>query len=249
MIPCSATPCPEPAAIQIDQSERLWCTDHGREEMYQRACATPSDINEHLPLLRKLAAQCEHVTEFGMRWARGSTIAFLAAQPKTFIAWDIDPISVTHPRVQSLLPIIGETRFEPRCGDTLKISPIEPTDMLFIDTLHTGKQLLAELERHADPKGHDPKAQSPVRKFLAFHDTETFGMVGEDGKPPGLRTAIRQFQRLFAFPLWNNVIDNVPHDFPNNNGLIVLKHVCADGHSPNLVRGRFCDWCSKDVSA
>lgn len=245
MIPCALTPlCKEPAALKIDESERFWCVEHGREEVFARAVATPSDINEHLVLLRKLAQQCEHVTEFGLRWARGSTLAFLAAQPKTFVSWDIDPHAVTSPRVNSLLPLCGDTRFEPRCGDTLKIAPIEQTDMLFIDTLHTGKQLLAELERHVDPKGNDPHAPSPVRKFLAFHDTETFGMVGEDGAPPGLRTAIRQFQRFFAFPLWNNVFDGVAHDFPNNNGLIVLKHVCADGHSPELERKR-CKWCGK----
>ncbi len=246
MIPCATPGCTEPAAVQIDAGERLWCLNHGREAMYEHACSAPSDINEHLPLLRKLASRCEHVTEFGMRWARGSTLAFLAAQPKTFISWDIDPVAVTHPRVHSLLPVVGKTSFQPRCGDTLKIT-IEPTDLLFIDTLHTGKQLLAELERHVDPKPFDKASQSPVRKYLVFHDTETFGLVGEDGGA-GLRTAIRQFQRLFAFPLWNNVFDGQAHDFTNNNGLIVLEHVCANGHSPDLLRGMICRWCGKTVA-
>lgn len=248
MIPCSTGGCKEPAAIQIDQSERLWCIDHGREEMYVNACAVPSDINEHLPVLRQFAEKCEHITEFGMRWARGSTLAFLAAQPKTFISWDIDPVAVTHPRVHSLIPIVGETSFQPRCGDTLKIT-IEPTDMLFIDTLHEGKHLLAELERHVDPKPFEKKVMSPVRKYLAFHDTQTFGMVGENGGP-GLRTAIRQFQRLFAFPLWKVATDKNGRlmDLENNNGLIVLEHVCANGHSPERLRDTYCHWCGKDVT-
>lgn len=241
MIPC--TRCPEPAAIKIDASERLFCVDCGREELYVQACSVPSDINEHLPVLREFASKCDHITEFGMRWARGSTIAFLAAQPKKFVAWDLDAVSVTSPRVHSLMPICGDTVFQPRCGDTLEITT-EPTDMLFIDTLHTGKQLLTELERHCNPQA----PQIPVRKYLAFHDTTTFGVVGEDGGI-GLRTAIRQFQKYYAFPLWQVATDKAGRlmDLENNNGLIVLSHVCADGHSPDLLRDTICRWCGRKV--
>lgn len=176
-----------------------------------------SDINEHLGLLRELANDCEHVTEFGMRWASGSTLAFLAAQPKKLVSWDIDPDFVTGEPVLRLLLALKSSdnrcTFEPRVGNTLE-ALIEPTDLLFIDTLHTFKQLQAELERHCDPK------DSKVRKYLAFHDTTTFGTAGEDGSEPGLRMAIRWFQREFAFPLWKLI-----HDRENNNGLVVLARV------------------------
>lgn len=186
------------------------------EEYYQTCAKTPSDINEHLPLLRELASECEHVTEFGLRWANGSTVAFLAAQPTELISYDIEPRHIVSDNVRTLVANAGRTKFQPRCGDTLKIA-IEPTDLLFIDTYHTGKQLLAELTRHVDPIANN------VRKYLIFHDTKTFGLVGEDGSAPGLRTAIRQFQRLHAFPLWNAVhAKRGLMDFENNNGLIVL---------------------------
>lgn len=243
MIECSAVGpgCTEIASVTFDGLAHF-CETCGRERMFDVAVATPSDINEHMPLLRKLAERCDHVTEFGMRWARGSTVAFLAAQPETLISWDLDPTYITAPRVASLLQLKGDTRFEPRTGDTLKISPIEPTDMLFIDTLHTGEQLLRELERHVDPKN------ASVRKYLAFHDTATFGLAGELPGTAGLRTAIRQFQKFFAFPLWKLMnLDGKLLDLDNNNGLIVLEHVCADGHSPDLLRGEICRWCGKKV--
>lgn len=182
------------------------------DEAY-RAALEPSDINEHIELLRKLASECDHVTEFGMRGGN-STAAFLAAQPDTLISWDINPYAVVSQRTADLLSVAGHTAFQPRVGDTLKIAPIEPTDMLFIDTLHTAKQLKAELERHVDP------ITRPVRKYLVFHDTATFGTVGEDGSEPGLRAAIRYFQRCHSFPLWELIEDR-----QNCNGLVVLRRV------------------------
>lgn len=227
----------KPAAVTTGAGDA--CVECTREGLYQTACVMPSDIHEHLPVLREFAEKCAHVTEFGTRWANGSTVAFLAAQPNTFVAWDLDPLMLASKQIESLVHVAGRTRFQPRVGDTLEIN-IEPTDMLFIDTLHTGRHLLSELERHCDPK--DVK----VRKYLAFHDTATFGVVGEDGKP-GLRTAIRQFQKYFAFPLWALARDNAGRlmDLDNNNGLVVLEHVCSNGHSPEKSRGGFCLWCGR----
>ena len=45
---------------------------------FLRACQTPSDINEHLPMLYYLASQCIGVVEFGVRYG-ASTRAFMAA--------------------------------------------------------------------------------------------------------------------------------------------------------------------------
>lgn len=190
------------------------------EAMFLEARNRASDINEHLDLLRELASECEHVTELGMRGANGSTLAFLAAQPKKFVSWDINPASVLSRQVCDILNHMipdneNRTLWEPRVGDSREIL-IEPTDLLFIDTYHTAQQLKAELERHADP------VTGKVRRYLVFHDTVTFGTKGEDGSEPGLRAAIRWFQRNHAFPLWKLI-----HDRQNNNGLAVLEHVNA----------------------
>lgn len=184
-----------------------------REMMFLEACTGPSDIHEHLPLLKQLASACDHVTEMGMRWGTGSTVAFLAAQPKTLVSWDFDLKAIVSQRVADLNSVRGKTDFQPRVGDTRLITT-EPTDLLFIDTWHTAKQLQAELERHVSP------LEDRVRKYLVFHDTVTFGDKGEDDSVPGLRAVIRWFQREQAFPLWQLVEDR-----KNNNGLVVLSRV------------------------
>jgi hypothetical protein len=48
----------------------------------------PSDINEHLPILKKYASQCSHITEMGVRTGV-STWSFLASNPKKMISYDI----------------------------------------------------------------------------------------------------------------------------------------------------------------
>jgi len=182
------------------------------EALYQQALSEPSDIVEHLSLLRQLASECDHVTEFGMRNGN-STVSLLAAQPRVLISWDVDPWSVISQRTADLTAVAGNTTFQPRVGNTLEIVA-ESTDLLFIDTLHTAAQLKAELVRHADP------TEKKVRRYLVFHDTATFGDVGEDGSVPGLRAAIRWFQRCHSFPQWELIEDR-----KNNNGLVVLRAV------------------------
>jgi len=75
---------------------------------------------------------------------------------------------------------------------------------LFIDTYHSYDQLKRELALHADK----------VRKFIVLHDTEAFGMVGEDGKKLGLIGAIKEF---VDEGIWQIYVELM-----NNNGLTVL---------------------------
>lgn len=179
------------------------------QQTYDILRQTPSDINEHLETLRKYAARCEHVTEIGMRGAV-STTALLAAQPAKLVSWDIDPWAVASANVQALLTIAGRTKFQPRVGDSLEVT-IEPTEFLFIDSLHTYIQLRSELKRHV----------AQVSRYLAFHDVITFGKVGEDGSEPGLRAAIFELQRSrHPFVEWTMVEDR-----ENNNGLVVLQKI------------------------
>lgn len=189
------------------------------EADFAKLCEIPSDINEHLPLLRALASQCEHVTEFGVRYAF-STVALIAAQPKTLVSWDINPLAILSSEVASISNFGGRTEFQPRVGDTLRIH-IEETDMLFIDSFHTGKQIKYELERH----------WAKVKKFLVFHDTVTFGEVGEDGQRPGILDVISWWRRTQVFPLWRPVLN-----LRNNNGLAVLQY------EPDIEKNGLFEW-------
>ena len=163
----------------------------------------PSDINEHLPTLRKYVLECTHVTEFGVRNAV-STVALAAGFPKRMVSYDIRPIPQSIERI-----IIGEVDFTFRLADVLQIE-IDSTDLLFIDTLHTYDQLSAELVKHADK----------VSKYLVFHDTETFGIIGEK-RQRGIMPAIEEF-------LWLNPHWKVDATYHNNNGLMVLKRGSTD---------------------
>lgn len=178
-------------------------TDWTIEELYRLACDTPSDINEHLPLLREYASRSDVVTEFGMRHGV-STIAMLNVCPRPW-PWLTSYDLVASPMVNLLMRI--DQGFSFVRGDTRSVT-IQPTDLLFIDTLHTYAQLSAELRRHA----------AKVRRWIILHDTVTYGTTGEDGGP-GLTPAITE---LVAAGEWR-----FREHRANNNGLTVLERVPA----------------------
>ena len=103
-----------------------------------------------------------------------------------------------------VLHTLTNTRFECRIADVLEIE-IEPTDFLFIDTWHIESQMHIELRRHADK----------VHSVIAFHDTETFGLVGESPGHRGIWYAIDRF--LKEHPEWE-----IREHRANNNGLTVI---------------------------
>lgn len=175
------------------------------ERIYRDVCAAPSDIHEHLPTLRRLAERSRDVVEFGVRTVV-STWAFLAARPPRGVK-SIDIAAHPNVFVADAAARAGGVPWLFVQADTLQLDPI-PCDLLFIDTLHVYRQLRVELARHG------PLA----RRFIAMHDTVTFGAVGEDGTEPGLRLAIEQF--LAAEPDWR-----VLEEHPNNNGLTVLARL------------------------
>lgn len=160
-----------------------------------------SDILEHLDTLKELASECKHhVTEFGFRYGTSFT-ALLMGKPKVAVSYDI---SVPEWADKLIETIKGNTDAKVINGNTLEIT-IKPTELLFIDTLHTYEQLAKELNLHAHL----------VDKYLVFHDTETFGIKSEDGTTPGLMQAIDE---LLLKDQWK-----LEKHYPNNNGLTVLK--------------------------
>ena len=174
------------------------------EQMYQWAANTKSDIWEHIPTLRALASECKHVTEFGTRTGV-STKGLLAGQPDTLITYDI----LHDPEVTKIAASTGRTRFQFHKADVLTAN-IEPTDLLFIDTRHTGAQAYAELTRHAEK----------VSKYLVFHDTQTCGDIDPYfPDEPGIWHGINKYMGEHIGE-WRLVVH-----YPNCNGLTVYQRV------------------------
>ena len=180
----------------------------------------PSDINEHLPVLYRLAERVNTITECGTRHG-DITTAFLAATENT------NKKVVSYDLYKS--PIIDFFTTQPNFtfhqSDTLSIS-IEQTDLLFIDTLHTYHQLYNELVKH----------NSNVSTYIVLHDTTSYGEIdeplydinsdvkmshlSEKTEKTGLKNAISDFLKTEQGQNWF-----IGQTFENNNGLTILKRI------------------------
>lgn len=192
------------------------------EDMYNYHCGLKSDINEHLPILKRYAALCSDVTEFGVRWVC-STYGLMAGTPNKLTSYDINGIDTMKLNLLQRLAEDNNINFKFVKADVLNIE-IEETDLLFIDTLHGYKQLKLELAGHAHK----------VRKFIIFHDTVSFGYHDEgQPNPDALNGNMRHLfdalpQRQGLLPAINEFL--MGHDewsidthHANNNGLLIIK--------------------------
>lgn len=184
------------------------------EDEYQKACNTPSDINENLHILYELSKECSHVTEMGVRTGV-STRAFLNTDV-VLRSYDL----YIEPTVNELFKTAKEfgKNVDYIEADVTEIE-IDNTDLLFIDTWHCYDQLKLELDLHS----------KKVNKYIVFHDTHSYGVEGEsysgleaqkikgikDDKK-GLLPAIIDF--MIENPQWKFKICKT-----NNNGLIVIE--------------------------
>ena len=171
---------------------------------FENACLKSSDINQHLPLLYGIANLCNHVTEFGVRDGQ-STRAILASSAQTIRSYDLfldEKVQILFQYAESLGRDVKYA-----AGNTLYID-IEQTDLLFIDTDHKYSQLKQELDRH----------HMKVNKYIAFHDTHTYGTSCQEGK--GLLPAILEF--LKDHREWV-----VNYHTTENNGFTVLEKTVA----------------------
>jgi len=170
------------------------------EDLYQSCCQIPSDINEHLPVLRGLVYG-KRVLELGTRFGR-STTAFIAGQPRELVSIDID-MSRLDPQIPAAAAL-AEVPFTVIQGDSADGSLVDDDfDIVFVDTYHSADRVRRELRTWASRCS-----------TLVFHDTVTNGGVGEDGGP-GILEAIRELG-----PEWF-----LHSHYPNCNGLTILtKH-------------------------
>lgn len=176
---------------------------------FAAVCRITSDINQLLPTIHKYALNSETIVEMGVREVV-STWAFLAANPKSLRSFDIEE-SQNVAFAESLSKEAG-IDFKFKKQDVIDPEfEIDEVDLLFIDTWHRYDQLKKELAKHGNK----------AKKYLIFHDTETFGFKDEEEtdfrkQPQGLIPAIEEF--LAENPHWVEV-----ERLLINNGLLVLE--------------------------
>ena len=164
------------------------------ESKYKNACEEVSDINEHIPTLKRYADLCEHVTEFGVRSAV-STWAWVMSNAKTIRCYDVSGDTTGAHKAEA--DKLNKDFIFKQQDVIADIFEIDATDLLFIDTDHTYIQCSKELKKHS----------SKVSKFIVLHDTVTFGAE--------LNKAVEEF-------LDKNHEWMVRETCLNNNGLTVL---------------------------
>lgn len=137
------------------------------------------DIGEHLPLLKQLASECPYVTEIGLGLVI-STWAILQGltENPSFYRFYVG-IDIAQPPIDNMALAQSEAEkngisFRFQRANDLYID-IEPTDLLFIDSMHTYCHLTYELETFS------PK----VRKYIAMHDTSEPWGDRNDGEYTG----------------------------------------------------------------
>ena len=182
--------------------------EKGRQSLeihYQRIIDLKTPISHHMPALRELADQCVNAVEFGVKRG-GSTVALLLG------CGALTSYDIAHTKHADAIKQYAGDSWTYNLEDSRTAKPF-PADLIFLDSLHTYGQVKAELAHWGDY----------ARRFLAFHDTVTFGYVGADGETGnhdpdvvGIMPAIAEF--MDARPEW--VVRS--HD-TESHGLLVLE--------------------------
>lgn len=199
------------------------------KQTYTFLSKTPSDINQHLPVLFKYAKECESIIETGVRgcvssWAFVFGLLCNEKNKKKIFLNDI-----TKCEINKLLEAANNTTVEIKYEwkNNLELNLEENYDLLFIDTWHVYGQLKRELNKFAPY----------INKYIILHDTTVDEIYGETircnwnaqqqsivtGIPVdeincGLGKAVTEFLELN--PGWILL-----EKLTNNNGLTILKNI------------------------
>lgn len=194
------------------------------EQRYETLCATPSDINEHLPTfvaaVQELDAQM--IVELGVRYGV-STIAWLYGLHLHGDGhlWSVDCSFPVPANPASELGCDNVNLLDPQgplgvCeywsfllgydtwDEVLNMLPRSDVDIVFIDTNHVYEETLVELNLYY------PRVRAGGRIYL--HDTAipTTGNATTPQPPYPVRTAMEEFCKAWDLNYENN---------PNNSGL------------------------------
>lgn len=196
-------------------------------QIYNEHCRKPSDINEHLPVLKDLAAECRSAVEIGIRsmvssWALLQGLSESGHEGKFYIGIDIAApprLSLFKARNLALAKNIG---FEFWLANDMTID-IPVVDLLFIDSLHTYCHLTYELE----------KFSPQVTKYIALHDTSPPWAYVDDEEYTGDYSEYAPWIDRSKRGLWPAVVDflerhpewSLLERRTNNHGFTILKRV------------------------
>jgi hypothetical protein len=195
------------------------------QKQYEIHCTQVSDIHQHLPVLRELARECSSVTEIGVRdmvstWGIFMGLSENQQEVRIYTGIDLNYPPKKKFELAKMLARRNRIHFNFKAANDMDID-IEPTDLLFIDSLHTYCHLTYELE----------KFSNKANKYIALHDTsEPWGDRDEncyhgnyseypehyDRNKRGLWPAVVDF--LERHPEWS-----LHHRYFNNHGFTILK--------------------------
>jgi len=197
------------------------------KKQYEINAATPSDIYEHLPILRKLSSECSSVVEIGLRsmvstWGVLQGLAESSSKTKIYLGIDLFSPAPEKLWMAKKLAEGNQIQFN-FVEENSMHAEIKNADLLFIDSLHTYAHLSYELERYS----------GKINKYIAMHDTsepwgdtddsQYFGNYSEypkgiDRSKRGLWLAVVDF--LSRHPEWKLEARHL-----NNHGFTILKRV------------------------
>ena len=215
------------AALCLCLCSDVFAKDKTLKSIYEHHSQTPSDIYEHIPVLRELAAEGSSAIEIGVRslvstWGILQGLSENGSPYRFYVGIDIAAPPAKELHLARTLSEKKKVEFQFIQANDMLID-LPPVDFLFIDSLHTYCHLTYELE----------KFSPQVAKYIAMHDTsapwedtddtEYQGDYSEypawmDRSKRGLWPAVEDF--LSRHPEW------VLHKrYTNCHGLTVLKRL------------------------
>ena len=199
---------------------------------YNYECQRKSDINEHLPTLRKYAKECESVLELGVRgvvstWAFTMGLMENSKNTRHIFLNDLNECDISY-YLSTTKDLNIDVSYE--WIDDLKLEINREYDLTFIDTWHVYGQLKRELD----------KFSKCTRKYIIMHDTTVDEIYGETIRWMGGRPTAEKQSKSTGIPvdeilkgLWPAIEEflatheewKIKERFTNNNGLTILEKV------------------------
>jgi hypothetical protein len=199
------------------------------EKEFYNLSITSSDINEHLPTLKKYASECESVFETGVRGCVSSWALAYGLLQNNYNKKKLLMNDITSCDIQKLLNATQglPIQIDYIWKNNLDLLITDTFDLTFIDTWHVYGQLKRELAKFA-----------PItNKYIIMHDTTVDEWLGENIRM-GFNSAQHSLESGFPIDEINKGIwyaieefldvnkEWVLHErYINNNGLTILRRI------------------------